>query len=68
MEFGNLPWQLPNETAHILVRIVQEGMTNAFNHGRATRIDIYFWRMDGDIVVTIHDNGRGSSIWSKGLV
>jgi signal transduction histidine kinase len=42
-----------------LYRIVQEASSNAFKHGRATRIDVTFGRRDGWDVLAIQDNGTG---------
>ncbi len=40
-------------------RIVQEGLTNAFRHGKATRVRINLWQTEGEILVSVLDNGRG---------
>jgi signal transduction histidine kinase len=38
---------------------VQEGLTNALKHARATRADVLVAYRDGEIEVTVSDNGRG---------
>lgn len=55
--FANLPTDLPHPTEKILYRVIQEGLTNAFRHGRASAVDVDFWRADGEVTVLIRDNG-----------
>ncbi|MCL6590383.1 MAG: sensor histidine kinase [Firmicutes bacterium] len=60
LELGNVPLYLGEEANLTLFRLVQEGMTNALRHGKATFISIIF-TMEGDgVAVTIQDNGVGS--------
>lgn len=47
------------ETATHLYRIVQEAVHNSVRHGKAKDITIGVERQDGDIVVSVADNGRG---------
>jgi two-component system, NarL family, sensor histidine kinase UhpB len=61
---GVLHWQLDDspmdETLKItLYRICQEGVTNAYRHGNATRIEINARQDDQKIYLTIRDNGKG---------
>lgn len=49
-----------------LYRIAQEAIQNALKHAAARRIDVSFRRTDGQLVLTIADNGRGMS--TSGLV
>ncbi len=44
-----------------LYRIVQEAVTNALKHSRATRVKIHFQVKDGDFHLIVADNGRGFS-------
>ncbi|MES2707221.1 MAG: ATP-binding protein [Verrucomicrobiota bacterium] len=61
-EIIGVPSHVHPLTVHSLLRVIQEGMTNALTHGRATRIDI---RVDysppGGISIVLRDNGQGSS-------
>jgi len=56
---GNLPWSFGRMLDGVLFRIVQEGLTNAFRHGKATKVRINLWQTDGEILLSVLDNGRG---------
>ncbi|AHM71370.1 signal transduction histidine-protein kinase/phosphatase UhpB [Yersinia hibernica] len=61
---GVLHWQLDDysidETLKItLYRICQEGVTNAYRHGAANRIEINATQDNQNIYLTIRDNGKG---------
>ncbi|MFJ1231443.1 signal transduction histidine-protein kinase/phosphatase UhpB [Yersinia proxima] len=61
---GVLHWQVDDspmdETLKItLYRICQEGITNAYRHGAASRIEINARQDKHQIMLTIHDNGKG---------
>ncbi|CNI37730.1 signal transduction histidine-protein kinase/phosphatase UhpB [Yersinia vastinensis] len=61
---GVLHWQLDDdpidETLKItLYRICQEGVTNAYRHGAASRIEINARQDSQNIYLTIRDNGKG---------
>ncbi len=65
--FGNIPFSYGEEVDQVVYRMVQEGMTNAFRHGRATLITINFWQNDGTLNVVIRDNGVGAPDYSEGI-
>jgi len=67
VEYGNFPWTFGSLIDSTLVRFVQEGLTNAHRHGKATRIDIYLWVDDSSIFVTIQDNGVGAGEIHEGI-
>jgi len=50
---------LPFELATPLFRICQEALTNVTRHARATRVSISLACHDGQILLTVKDNGRG---------
>jgi len=50
-----------------LYRMVQEGMTNGFHHGRATRISIVLAEVESSLSIRIRDNGTGSATVTKGI-
>jgi signal transduction histidine kinase len=71
INFGNLPWELNQEIDQVLYRMIQEGLTNAFRHGKATQIDIRLWIFEiesrSELIVRIHDNGQGAVEIKKGI-
>jgi signal transduction histidine kinase len=48
-----------NKTATQLYRIAQEAVANAIKHSRADRIEITLSEGDGEIILSIRDNGIG---------
>ncbi|GAA1641815.1 histidine kinase [Saccharothrix algeriensis] len=42
-------------------RIVQEALTNAVRHARATRVDVEVRHLPGRIEITVRDDGRGDT-------
>lgn len=67
VEYCNLPQLLGERYDEILYRTIQEGLTNAFRHGKADTVRIIFWRDDAQIKVWIRDNGKGSGIIQEGI-
>ena len=61
LSMGDAPYTLGEEADHIVYRLVQEGVTNALRHGRATEIIVSFFTRDGGLGVGIKDNGIGTS-------
>lgn len=51
----NVSQQLGNSIA----RVVEEGMANAYRHGKASQVHITIQRTDSSIVVRVEDNGKG---------
>ena len=56
---GNLPPTLGHRIDSALFRLVQEGLTNAFRHGNASRVRITLWQAPAEIRVNVWDNGSG---------
>jgi signal transduction histidine kinase len=55
------PFPLPRAIDLSAYRIVQEGLTNALKHARATNVDVTVrYRLD-ELQVEVRDNGEGSS-------
>jgi two-component system, NarL family, sensor histidine kinase LiaS len=50
---------LPLATEQALFRIVQEALANIARHSQATAVDLRLVWSDGEIELTIGDNGRG---------
>jgi signal transduction histidine kinase len=67
VEYGNSPWKMGEKIDPVVYRIVQEGMTNSFRHGKANHIDIYFWQNDSELIINIHDNGIGCDDIQEGI-
>jgi signal transduction histidine kinase len=68
VDWGNIPWSWQNDYINSTVfRIIQEGMTNAFRHGHATEIKIYFFQNEEALNIRIEDNGIGSEDFKKGI-
>lgn len=44
-----------------LFRIFQEALTNVARHAQATRVDVHLRATPGELVLEVHDNGRGIS-------
>jgi signal transduction histidine kinase len=51
--------ELPAGVDLTAYRLVQEGLTNALKHARATRAEVRVDYRDGEIEVTVSDNGTG---------
>jgi len=47
------------KTALQLFRVAQEAVSNAVKHSQATRVEIHLARQNGNIVLTVRDNGIG---------
>jgi signal transduction histidine kinase len=67
MEFGNAPTSFGSRVDLVLFRIIQEGLTNAFRHGQADTVRIALWIEENQLVVSILDNGRGTSQIVEGI-
>ena len=67
VEYGNFTGFTNERIYAIIFRIIQEGMTNAFRHGMATKIRISFWNTASSVYITIHDNGIGAEKVVEGI-
>lgn len=67
VEWANSPVDYGGRVNVVLYRAIQEALVNAFRHGRATAVRIYFWLSEEDLRVTIEDNGRGSADAKMGI-
>ena len=66
--WGNLARIRLNDINESIYKIIQESLINSFKHGKASKIEISFWAMDGMLNITIQDNGRGAPMnYSKGI-
>ncbi|QJR14240.1 PAS domain-containing sensor histidine kinase [Usitatibacter palustris] len=53
---------LPDPWATAVFRVLQESLTNVTKHSGATQVEVTLVRVAGEVVLTVHDNGRGFSI------
>lgn len=67
LDFGNLPLDLDDEYSTILYRLIQEGMTNAFRHGKTKVLWINLRQDESGIFLRIRDKGIGSSKPEQGI-
>jgi signal transduction histidine kinase len=67
VEYGNAPMTFGEEVDSVLFHFVQEGLTNALRHGKATKIRITFWQMETYLRVVVRDNGIGAQSISEGI-
>lgn len=50
---------IPIETKHALYRIAQEACYNTIKHAQASIVTLQLTRQENEIVLEVHDNGRG---------
>jgi signal transduction histidine kinase len=67
LSLGNLPNSLDHELSLALYRTVQEALTNAVRHGKASRVRVIFWVEGEELRLTITDNGKGAFEVVKGI-
>jgi signal transduction histidine kinase/ligand-binding sensor domain-containing protein len=58
-EVPHPPPALTRHAAHHLLRIAQEAVTNAMKHASPSHITVRLRNMDGQAILTIHDDGKG---------
>lgn len=67
LDRGNIKDDYGRSINKILIRIMQEGLTNSVKHGHASLVCVYF-RDDGKFLyMTVKDNGIGSKQVVKGI-
>lgn len=67
LSLGNLPNSLPHELGLALYRTVQEALTNAVRHGKASKVRVIFWVECDELRLAITDNGKGAFEVVKGI-
>jgi PAS domain S-box-containing protein len=53
------PLRLDADRSTDLFRILQEALTNVARHAHASRVDVHLRATPGEVVLEVHDNGRG---------
>ena len=56
---SQIPLRIDESAANHLFRIVQEALSNAMRHGRATRVTMQVTVDENVVRLSVHDNGRG---------
>ena len=59
LQIDPLPWEPNLEVKVLIYRAFQEALANLVRHSRATRIAVALEARDGQLVLTIRDNGVG---------
>ncbi len=66
LDLGNAPLHFGNDADLVAYRFVQEGITNALRHGRATMIAISISLVGNIVHILIKDNGIGADGLKEG--
>jgi signal transduction histidine kinase len=64
---GNYPHTCGSAIDEVILRFIQEGLLNAFRHGKATRVTVNLWQRERELSVSIWDNGSGSAAIAEGI-
>jgi signal transduction histidine kinase len=67
IEYGNVKSLFFEQNKTVVYHLIQEGILNAFRHGKATNIIISFWRDNHETKIIISDNGIGCENLIKGM-
>jgi signal transduction histidine kinase len=67
IDFRNLRGGIHPEIDRIIFRVVQEGITNAIQHGIASSIQISLWQGEREVSVSVMDNGIGCDEICEGV-
>jgi len=67
IDFSNTPDTFGRVIDMVIYRLTQESLTNAFRHGKATKISIIMALRNGEILISIWDNGKGASKINEGI-
>jgi two-component system sensor histidine kinase UhpB len=59
VQLGEVDPSLDSRASTAVYRMVQEALTNVARHARATEVHIDLRQIDGQLVLTVHDNGVG---------
>ena len=67
VEYTNFPFTVEHNIGMCIIRLIQEGMTNAIRHGRASKAKILLQSDNGELVLSVADNGDGCAKIQEGL-
>lgn len=66
-EYGNVDLESLERHRETIHHFVQEALINAFRHGKATRVIVFFWRHPDDLETTVEDDGVGASTFEEDI-
>lgn len=67
VDFTNMSVAMGRFGQTVLFRLLQEGLTNAFRHGKAGRVSIMFFQERETLVVSLEDDGKGAETIEEGI-
>ncbi len=67
IEYTNFPLHIDDAAGSCIFRLVQEGMTNAVRHGKATVATIILSLDVDELLLSVYDNGKGCLNLQEGL-
>ncbi len=67
VEYTNFSVEHFPEYNNVILRFIQEGLTNSFKHGKATKIKLIFFISKNEIIISIEDNGIGNEKVIEGI-
>jgi signal transduction histidine kinase len=67
LELTNTPVAMRPAVEETVYRLVQEGLTNSFRHGRTTRVLVFSGLTDENLVVVVEDDGGGIQEMREGI-
>lgn len=67
LHYGNLPFSLGAQIDSAIYRLAQEGFTNAFRHGSATKVRLVMCQEESEIRLSLWDNGGGAAVIEEGI-
>jgi two-component system nitrate/nitrite sensor histidine kinase NarX len=59
---SDMTGEFPPTVGTQVIRVIQEALSNVRKHGQATRVTLRFIEVNGQIRLTIRDNGRGFEV------
>ena len=67
LTFTKEKWRLNSDQSFVIYRVVQEFLSNAVRHGKATKVNVFMNFTKGSLIITMQDNGMGADDIVKGV-
>ncbi|MFA6506498.1 MAG: histidine kinase, partial [Treponemataceae bacterium] len=67
LEFSGTRQSYGHEIDEFLYKGVQENLTNAYRHGKATTVSIFIQESQGELALMVRDNGQAARNFVKGI-